>query len=265
LNLKTLRDYGRVIFYAAEMALRSNLTDSFVLFGILVQPIIIALLAFWMLGDRGGEYIIFVVIGSGMTGLWTSCLFISGNSITQERWTGTLELMVSTPTPVSVIVIGKILSNVLQSLASMVLSYTLAIVIFGYVPTINQPVLFTISLLLTILSYACFGLLISPVFVLNPDVQRLQNGLEFPVYVLCGFMFPIALLPGWTTPLSYILSPYWAARALHATSSQWNGLGEVALSWAAMVALSLIYLMLSSLLFKRLLRRARLDATLNIQ
>jgi ABC-2 type transport system permease protein len=265
LRLKTLGAYWRVLLNAGEMALRSNFSDSFVLFGILVQPIIIALLAFWMLGDKGGDIVIFMIIGSGMTGLWTSCLFVSGHAISEERWTGTLELIVSTPTPVAVIVIGKVLSNVLMSLASIVLSYGLAVLIFGYVPTIQQPAWFAASVIMAILAYACFGIVISPFFMLNPEVRRLQNGLEFPVYILAGFMFPIAMLPFWTTPLSFVLSPYWAARALHASSSQWTGVGDMALSWTMMIVLSVIYLVIARVLFRRVLYRARVEATLNIQ
>ena len=55
--------------------------DLFIIFTVLVQPLIIALLALWMLKDKGRDYAIFVVVGSGMTGLWSSLLFIGGNSI----------------------------------------------------------------------------------------------------------------------------------------------------------------------------------------
>jgi ABC-2 type transport system permease protein len=265
MNAKTAAAYWRVIVHAAEMAWRTNLTDSFILFGILVQPIIIALLAFWMLGDKGGDIVIFMIIGSGMTGLWSTTLFVSGGSITEERWTGTLELVVNTPTPVWVIVVGKVLANVFQSLGSMLVSYALAMIIFSYTPSIEKPGLFTVTLLVSVLAYACFGILLSPFFMLNPEIRRLQNGMEFPVYILSGFMFPIALLPFWTTPISYVLTPYWAARALHATSSGWTGFSEVALAWGMMVVLSLIYLGVSSVLFKKILFRARRDATLNMQ
>jgi len=265
MSVKQIQIYARVIVHSFEMALRSNFSDSFILFGILVQPLIVATLAFWMLRERGGDYVIFVVIGSGMTGLWTSLLFVSGNSITEERWTGTLELLVGAPTPISVVTLGKILANTIQSLLSMVLCYTVAVLVFGYIPTINQPILFAISLFLAVISYVCFGLVVSPVFIINPEVQRLQNGLEFPVYILSGFLFPIALLPIWTTPISYVLAPYWAALALHATSSGEIGTGQLALSWGMMILLGVIYLFISRSLFHRLLNKARADATLNMQ
>jgi ABC-2 type transport system permease protein len=262
MTMRTIRLYGRAMFLAFEMTLRQNFTDMFVLFGIFVQPLIIALLAFWMLQERGGDYIIFVVVGSGMTGLWTTVLFSSGGNITRERWTGTLELLVGAPAPIQVIIFGKNLADVLQSLGSMLLSYTLAIFIFGQIPKIEQPGLFAVSLIIAVISYVCFGLIVSPVFVMNPNVQRIQNGLEFPIYILSGFLFPIALLPNWTTPLSYILAPYWAARALHATSSGGADFREIALSWGMMILFSLIYLVAASKLFKTLLYKARVEATL---
>jgi len=133
------------------------------------------------------------------------------------------------------------------------------------VPTIEQPLWFAASIAVAIVAYASFGILISPFFMLNPEIRRLQNGLEFPVYILSGFMFPIALLPFWTTPFSYLLSPYWAARALHAASSKWTGVGEIALCWGIMIVLSVIYVSIALILFKRVLYRARVNATLNMQ
>lgn len=265
MNLKLVRTYARVVALSFEMTLRNNVTDAFFLFGILVQPVLVALVAFWMLQDRGGDYAIFVVIGSGMTGMWTAVLFESGNSITRERWTGTLESLIASPTPAGVVVFGRNLAITIQSLASMILSFGLALLIFDVVPVIEEPVYFVISLFFGLASYIFFGLVIAPAFVLNPDVQRLQNGLEFPVYILAGFLFPIALLPIWTTPISYILSPYWAARALHDSASGAATIEQLATYWAAMVILSAIYLMVARRFFKAMIRRARADATLNIQ
>ena len=263
--MKKFIDYMRVIAHAFEMSTRQNFMDAFILFGILVQPLLIAVLAFWMLSEKGGDYVTFVVVGAGMTGLWTAVLFDSGNAITAERWTGTLELLIGSPTPLQITVFGKNLANVVLSLLSMVVCFSIAIMIFGYIPEIKQPHWFGVSIVLGVISYVFFGLVLSPLFVLNPDVQRWQNGLEFPIYVLCGFLFPIALLPNWTTPFSYILAPYWAARALHASSSGGDFVSDILLSWVMMVVFIFLYGIISALLFKSLLRKARADATLGIQ
>lgn len=264
MSLNRVRAHLRVVAIAFEMALRSNFTDSFVMFGVLVQPMLIALLAFWMLRDQGNEQIIFVVVGSGMTGLWTAVLFIGGNSITSERWSGTLEMITAVPAPIQSIIMGKNLANVIQSLLSMIASYALASLVFGGLPHIEKPGMFVLALLFAVISYVSFGLLIAPLFVMNPTVRRFVNGLEFPVYILSGFLFPIALLPGWTTPLSYLLTPYWAARALHGASSG-GGSADIIFSCLMMTLFVILYALVTRSLFRRLLHRARVDATLGRQ
>ena len=86
-----VRNSWRSVLTVAEMTFRQQVLDAFIVFTVLVQPMLIALLALWMLRDKGQEYAIFIVVGSGLTGLWSSLLFISGNSINFERWSGTLE------------------------------------------------------------------------------------------------------------------------------------------------------------------------------
>lgn len=265
MNLLVIARYWRTILIVAEMTIRQQLMDGFILFTVLFQPIIIALLALWMLKDKGPEYAIFVVVGSGLTGLWSSLLFISGNSINAERWSGTLESLVALPTPFEVIVFGKNLANVIQSLISMVLGYIVAAWFFGYELTIAQPLWFSLTLIFAVFAFISFGLIIAPIFVMNPGVRQWQNGLEFPVYVLCGFLFPITLLPGWTTPISYLLPPYWAAVALHGTSTAGIPFSQVLFSWAMMAVFSVIDLLIASHLFRLMLYKARVDATLGME
>jgi ABC-2 type transport system permease protein len=265
MNLRTLVKYWRTILTVAEMHLRLGFTEPFVVFTVFIQPILIALLGLWMLRDRGAEGAMFVVVGSGLTGLWSSLLFISGNSINIERWIGTLESLVALPTPFEVIVFGKNLANVVQSLVAMILGYLVAVLLFGYSLSIGQPLLFAISIVFTVLGFVSFGLIIAPVFVMNPGVQGWQNAMEFPVYVLCGFLFPIALLPGWTTPISYVLPPYWAAVALHGTTTGGASLPQTLLAWGMLALFSALDVLIASRLFKLMLYKARADATLGLE
>ena len=265
MNARLLAKYWRTILVVAEMTIRQQMTDGFILFTVLFQPIIIAMLGLWMLKDKGADAAMFVVVGSGLTGLWSSLLFISGNSINSERWSGTLESLVAIPTPFEVIVFGKNLANVIQSLISMVLGYFIAVFAFGYSLHIQQPGLFIVSVALAVIAFISFGLIIAPIFVMNPGVRAWQNAMEFPIYVMCGFLFPIALLPGWTTPISYLLPPYWAAVALHGTSTGGASLNETLFAWGMMLLFSLIDLLIASRLFKLMLYKARADATLGME
>jgi ABC-2 type transport system permease protein len=265
MNFKNFFIYWRTVLVVAEVTLRHQMNDSFILFAILFQPVIIAVLALFMLKDTGPNAAMFVVVGSGLTGLWSSLLFISGNSISSERWQGTLESLVGVPTPFEVIVFGKNLANVLQSLLSMVVAYLLAALFFGYSLHLDQPLLFLVSVLLSVLAFISFGLIIAPIFVMYREVQQWQNAMEYPVYILAGFLFPILLLPGWTTPLSYLLPPYWAAIALHGTSTGNAAIEQTLFAWGMMLLFSTIDLFIASRLFKIMLYKARVDATLDVQ
>jgi ABC-2 type transport system permease protein len=263
--MRRARIYLRVVAAAFEMSLRQTLRDSFVLFGVLFQPLIIALLGMWMLRDKGGEYMIFVIVGSGLTGLWSGVLTVSGHNITGERWTGTLELLVGAPTPLPVIVFGKGLANVVLSFSSMAVGYVAVSVLVGQPLQVDQPGLFAVSIVFTLISFVALGLVMAPLWLVNPEVRSFQNALEFPIYILGGFLFPIALLPGWTTPLSYVLAPYWAAQALHGASSGGAALDAVAVSWVMMLVLSLVYVALAARIFRVMLRRVREEATLGLE
>lgn len=265
MKIQNIFKYWRTVLTVAEVTLRHQMNDSFILFAILIQPLIIAVLAMFMLKDTAANAAMFVVVGSGLTGLWSSLLFISGNSINAERWQGTLESLVGMPTPFDVIVFGKNLANVVQSLLSMVVAYLLAALLFGYSLNMDQPLLFFVSLILSVFAFISFGLTIAPIFVMYREVQQWQNAMEYPVYILAGFLFPVLLLPGWTTPISYLLPPYWAAVSLHGTSTANAPIGQTLFAWAMMIVFSIIDLFIASRLFKIMLYKARVDATLDVQ
>lgn len=90
---------GKSVAYACaaksafQLALYQDFADSFFMFGILIQPIIIAVLGLWILGDKSAEFRLFVAIGSGTIGLWSRLLFINGNSIAWQHRTWTIEVI----------------------------------------------------------------------------------------------------------------------------------------------------------------------------
>jgi ABC-2 type transport system permease protein len=255
----------RVVWTAYYLYLKQISVDSFVIFTVIVQPLIVALLALYMLRDSQDFQAIYVIVGSAMTGLWSGTLFFSSFNIEFERWTGNLENIVGSPSHLATVIIGKTLANTTMSLSSMLMGYTLAALLFDFRLTVAHPLLFFLSLLLTVLALISMGLVIAPLMSTNPGATVWANALEFPMYILGGFLFPVLLLPAWTTPLSYVLAPFWAARALHATSSGGVPLSQVFISWGLLIVFSVAYWFISAWLFRVLLRRAREEATLGLQ
>jgi len=88
-------------------------------------------------------------------------------------------------------------------------------------------------------------------------VSTFLTVLEYPVYALSGFLFPILLMPGWSRSVSVLLPPYWAALALHGTSSGEPLSLSLSVVWGLLLLSTAAAFALSWPLFRLVQRRAR--------
>lgn len=252
----------RVVRAAALVQVHQLATSPFMLFTAVLQPIFIAVTSMYMLRHRADVDPSFVIIGAGLSGLWSVALFDGAWSLQSERWCGTLEALIGAPTAPFVVLAGKMVGSFAFTLVAMATSYLIGTSLFGYHLENTDPVAFAVALVATVVSLWAVAMLFAPLGILWRPVARLLNVLEYPVYTLAGFMFPIALLPSWSHGLSYALPPYWAARALHGTASGALSAPDLATAVTAMGIGSGVALTLASLLMRLALRRARATATL---
>jgi ABC-2 type transport system permease protein len=204
----------------------------------------------------------YVVVGAGLSGLWSTILFAGSGAITHERWMGTLELLVASPTSLVLIFGGKLLGTLAFSLVSLVLSYGVGAWLFGYSLVIADPGGLAISLLFALAALWVMGMLFAPLAIYWRPVGQFLGVLEYPIFSLSGFLFPILLLPGWTVPVSDVLPPYWAAVAMHGAARGDLDLAGQARAWLNIVVLSAVLLMVSLAMFRAVLVRARRAGTL---
>ena len=59
MNYGNLFKYWRTVLTVAEMSLRNQFSEGFIIFAVIFQPMIIAVLALFMLKDKGGDYAMF--------------------------------------------------------------------------------------------------------------------------------------------------------------------------------------------------------------
>jgi ABC-2 type transport system permease protein len=227
----------------------------------LVFPIIFATIGLFVLTSSGYTRVAYGVLGGGIIGFWSVTYLDGGNSIQEERWTGTLEQIFAVPTPLFVIVIGKILGSLLLGLLAFI--PTVALAYFGFHAALPglDPFRFAISLGFLTFSFFVLAVALTPLFAISRSAFTVVNGLELGVYWLCGFMFPVSQLPEWLQPISYALSPTWAARALYASAST-SPSGDIASWWLATLGLSTLYLVASVVLYRFVEVRARVTGQL---
>lgn len=252
----------RVALRSAQVTLQEAAVSLTPFLYALVQPFFIGVTAMYMLRNRPDFEAIYVVIGTGLTGIWTMVLFTGAQAISQERGRGTLELVATSPVPLAVICGGQMLAQLAMSLSSMLLSYLIGAWLFGYSLAVHNPAGLVLTIPLALLSLWTMGMLFAPLAILSPALQQILSGLEYPIYILCRFLFPVLLLPGWILPVSFILPPYWAARALHGTTSGDLPVGELVQVWLLLAATSVGIIALALWLFHVFLTRARRNGTL---
>lgn len=262
----------RVIYSAFRMAMLHWTADPQWVIPNIIAPFVFTAVALTLFQNSTGPFGLYAVLGGGMMGMWGNTLYSSGYSIEFEKWQGTLEEVMATPSKLLHVITGRSVSNALFGLTNMVA--VLLIAAFGFRITlgIENPLLFAVSLVLTLLSVSALGLIFASAFVLSRSAQTLTNGLEIPLYIISGSMFPIALLPFWAHPAAYVLGPTWGVDAIRLATSQqyasnsfWSGMDPnlaMILDLAVMIAITLAYAIIAMVLFKMVEKRARTTGTL---
>ncbi len=69
-------------------------------------------------------------------------------------------------------------------------------------------------MLATVVSIGMVGFLMAVTVVRYRTAWALGTAFEEPVWLICGFLLPVALLPAWVEPISWLLAPTWGVRAI---------------------------------------------------
>jgi ABC-2 type transport system permease protein len=238
-----------------------SLTNSlfFVLISVL-QPIIFASIAFFMFesGSREGT-LLYVALGAGLMGIWSSTLFGSGGLIQWQRWQGTLELLVAAPAPFLAVMLPMTIATASIGLYSIVATLLWGRIFFGVPLEFEHPWQLAVALPTTVLSLGMLGLLLASTFVLARNANAFSNLLEYPVWLATGLLVPLTLLPAWVEPLSWVLAPTWGIRSIREAAL---GGGSPWPEIATCAGLGLVYFALGAVALRNFERMARRRATL---
>ena len=79
--------------------------------------------------------------------------------------------------------------------------------LFGVPLPVEDWVAFVVAVPPTILAIGMLGFLLGAAFVRFRSAWSVGNLFEFPVWTVCGLLVPIAVLPAWIEPVSWVLRP----------------------------------------------------------
>lgn len=130
-------------------------------------------------------------------------------SLTREKETGTMEVLLVSPLRPAQIIVGKVLPYVALGFANVVTTIAAARLVFD-VPLRGSLALLLAESTLFIVTSLALGILIST----RTSSQRVAMtaalaGLLMPTIMLSGFIFPISSMPEWLQPVTHVIPARW--------------------------------------------------------
>jgi ABC-2 type transport system permease protein len=224
-----------------------------------VQPLILATIGVYLFkaGHREG-LLLWLAIGAAFVGIWATTIFGSGSAIADQRFQGTLEIIVAAPAPLITTVLPITLASASIGLYALLATLFWGWLLLGVPLTLVHPWWFVVSVPATVFSLGALGLVISGIFVLYRYANALSNMLEVPVWLLSGLLLPVAKLPAWTHVISYVLAPSWGVQAIRDSAIGGHPLGPV----LGCLGLAVVYLVTGTSTLRYIERRACRHGTL---
>lgn len=234
-------------------------------FCLIANPILNTILLYEMFRESGAtNYMAYVTLGAGLMGLWGCICFSSAGDINRERFSGTLALIFTAPAGFPTIILGKIIGNTIMSLLTMIISLMASVIFFRIQLQLADPLFFLIALFAAILSFIVISSVIACILTLSRKTELYMNCIEIPIILLCGFAFPVSVLPFGIRIVSYTLAPTYAVELMRMAVWGITDKAEFFEKLLVLMILTLIYAVISVFLYKKIDRSVRIAATLEV-
>lgn len=213
------------------------------------------------LTNYGGDYLSFVLIGLAFSGYFGVGLSGFASSLRQAQTTGTLEAMLTTTTPLSMIVLASALWDYLLTTLRVGLYLGLGAFLGVNLGGGNYLGAF-IVLLLSIVAFASLGIVAASIIMVIKRGEAISWAFNAGSNLLGGMYYPINVLPAWMQWAARLLPLTYALESMRRALLQGASLGDLA-GDIGILALFCILLLPSSLFaFRYAVRRAKIDGSL---
>jgi ABC-2 type transport system permease protein len=226
-----------------------------------VWPMFFATTAFFMYRAGHDKHtLLFASLGASVMGIWSATSTSASSVLQRERRHGTLELLAAAPASFALVLLPVSVAMSTVGLYSMVATLLWGHFVFGIAMHLVHPLLFVVAVPVTIASVGALGFLLSVACVRYRSAWALGNSLEYPVWLICGFLVPLSLLPNWVGPLSWVLAPTFGVRAIREAALGGTPVGDL----LACAALGVGYFAVGVVVADRVLHAARRTAALQL-
>ncbi|MGW1615797.1 ABC transporter permease [Streptomyces sp. NPDC002285] len=218
-----------------------------------------ALLMYRIADDQ--EALAYAALGASTMTIWTAVSSLGSGILERERGFGTLEILVASPAPFPLSVAAIVLAVSGVGCYGMLSTLAWEFLVFGVTIDVSQPTAFAVAVLATVFSFATLGFLLAVTVVRYREAWALGNLLEYPVWLICGFLVPVSLLPGWIRPFAWLLPPTSGMEAVRKAAAGQSPWADVASCAGGTALFCLIGIRLTRTILHSARRRATFSLT----
>ncbi|KUO74411.1 MAG: hypothetical protein APF77_06170 [Clostridia bacterium BRH_c25] len=255
----------KIIYSSCLLQMKQSFSRSMFRFSIIAYPILFSWTMYLIYkGQDNSMLVSYVMLGTAVASMWGSISFSSAGDIDRERFMGALEVIFCCPAKFSTIMLGKVIGNTILGFFSMVLSFVFVIVFLKVRFTIAHPFYFSLSIAISMVSLVLVAMLLSALLAISRSTRVIMNSIEYPVLIFCGTVFPIDILPLWTRPISFALSPTYILKLCRASIVGISDFNAFYAYLYGLITITFIYYALYKLFYIVIDVKARKEATLEV-
>jgi len=214
------------------------------------------------LSRYSGDYFSFVLIGLAFTGYVNTGLSAFTTTIRNEQLLGTLEVILSTPTPLSLIFSARLLWNFLYSSLHAGLYFAFGVIFlkanYAHVNIAAIPII----LVLSIAAFNSLGMISAGFILIYKRGDPLNVLFGFAASLLGGVYFPVDVMPVALQKVAAFIPVTYALRLMRDACIRGSSISQLAPDILILAALCAVLLPVSFIFFSYAVRRAKRDGTL---
>lgn len=209
----------------------------------------------------GANYFSFVLIGMAFSAYFWNQLGIFAGTIMTGQMSGTLEIMLTTPTKIPMILVASSAYRFLHTTVITIVYLLTGSLLGVNFSLVNIPAALVVFIL-TMLTFSALGLMSAAFILVFKRGDPVAWFLGSMGTLLGGAMFPVTVLPMWLQKISEFIPITHALRAMRLALLQGYSISLLAKDIFVLVIFALILLPLSLSVINLAVRKAKKDGSL---
>jgi ABC-2 type transport system permease protein len=251
----------RAFLTGVRIQVKQFTKNAFDVSAVVLWPILYASIAYYLLdGSDDGSVLLSASLGAAVMCMWSVVVIGSAGALEQQRFLGTLELVVAAPVPLAAVLAPITIASGVVGAYSLVATLAWGTLFFDVPLAIEQPLAFAVAIPACVLAIGMLGLITTATFVLYRAAFALGVAMQYPVWIATGLLVPLSVLPGFVGKIGWLLAPTWGFRAIQEAAlggTPWPDIGMCLVVSVGYAATAVVCLRV----FERL---ARANATLRL-